>query len=495
MKSKSNRNAFTLVELLVVMSLIVILAGFAIAFFPNAASSARESRGAGIVKSTLDIAKMRAMRDQAPRGVRLWIRKPDGGAYSSPPPTWAAGNAYGQFDTVMFLLPPPDLLTAFRCIAPHTSTLANQPVVNGNAFWQKTQLVTEMQYIEQPEDYADGAIDALVVPWNVTNNYPAFSNVTYNGLTYYSRQIVPPNRPQTPDNDIQFWFPNATIVRFSADIGNNYSFVNTYSPLNSQNFNLLPPDSNMKYWHVQPGDYLEIQGGGLMHRVQTVFPLNPTATPPLMPRQLAVTPPLPFTVNSATLNYRIIRAPRVVGDETVKMTEGTLIDLDTNFIFDNPLPQQTNPGSAKNAVDILFAPNGSVISRGVTTPNIHLWVRSPAQDNPNDVFRGEPTIVSVFVRSGLAGAYQPDPNQIVITGLTNQQFTTITAAGGHGLTVGQPITIFGLNGPPGTALNGPLKKWHVTEVPSATMFKIDNGGAPGFYAGAGAIRAPYRLVK
>ena len=70
---KKVRTGFTLVELLVVMSLIAVLATMAIVFFPNAATANREANAAQQLQGMLNIAKQRALRDQAPRGLRLWI--------------------------------------------------------------------------------------------------------------------------------------------------------------------------------------------------------------------------------------------------------------------------------------------------------------------------------------------------------------------------------------------------------------------------------------
>ncbi len=90
------------------------------------------------------------------------------------------------------------------------------------------------------------------------------------------------------------------------------------------------------------------------------------------------------------------------------MPEGTIIDLNTNLAFGNALPP-TNPWDNGTSlyVDILFSPTGEVISPGVANSNINLWVRSPNSDHPTDVFRGAPTIVSVYTKTGLVGAYPP----------------------------------------------------------------------------------------
>ena len=60
------RNGYTLIELLVVMALMALLAALLVAFFPNAANSQIEARAAMQLQGWLNIAKQRAMRDQAP---------------------------------------------------------------------------------------------------------------------------------------------------------------------------------------------------------------------------------------------------------------------------------------------------------------------------------------------------------------------------------------------------------------------------------------------
>lgn len=164
------RRGFTLVELLVVMSLIAILATLAIAFFPNAASSQVEARSGTLVQGWLTMAKQRAMRDQAPRGVRLWVNNT----------TFFAGA------TLM------------------------------------TNVVTNCQFIEQPPDF------------------PGNSGVTIMGGS--------PTNPQDP-NSIMFMPAGVGIL------------VNGYLPINA---------AQTEYWTVQPGDYLEVLGTGLMHQITQI---------------------------------------------------------------------------------------------------------------------------------------------------------------------------------------------------------------------------------
>jgi prepilin-type N-terminal cleavage/methylation domain-containing protein len=70
MKIQRARRAFTLIELLVVIAIIVALAGITLLFYPK-----REVRlaadGADRLQTYIAAARSRALRDQAPRGVRL----------------------------------------------------------------------------------------------------------------------------------------------------------------------------------------------------------------------------------------------------------------------------------------------------------------------------------------------------------------------------------------------------------------------------------------
>ena len=287
--SRQSRGGFTLIELLVVIALMAILAALTIRFMPNAASSAREARAGTVLQGWLSIAKQRALRDQAPRGVRLWI---------------LAG----------------------------------------------TMQVVECQYLETPDDFTGGQIYTM-------NNAAPYDTIAFSG---------------------------------ASDLLNGYTTA----------------ASDQQYWLVQPGDYLEVMGTGLMRRITT----------PVVGSAIKITPPLPYGIGpvsggTMTSNYRIVRAPRAVGDETLKMPEGTVIELATNGPINgplNPLPITYDPITGLPVyLDILFAPTGTVITRSMTSANLHLWVRAPDLTVPNDFYKGNPTIISIFTRTGFAGAYDP----------------------------------------------------------------------------------------
>jgi type II secretory pathway pseudopilin PulG len=67
----SPRPAFTLVELIVVIVIIISLAALTILLFPRLQDSQRVNKGVDVVQGQLFLAKQLALRDQLPRGVRL----------------------------------------------------------------------------------------------------------------------------------------------------------------------------------------------------------------------------------------------------------------------------------------------------------------------------------------------------------------------------------------------------------------------------------------
>jgi Tfp pilus assembly protein FimT len=271
------RAAFTLVELLVVIALIMILAGLAAAFLPAIGESARAAQGGTMLQQWILTAKQKALRDQVPCGLRL--------------------------------LP---------------------GATNG------TQ-VTTCQFIEQPDDF------------------PLVSGSTVK------------------------------------TVGTNLSQVTVSLNLTNE---------------VAANDYLEVLGSGLMHKILTVNGSGTTTT-------LTLASPLPFAITTPTQQYRIVRAPRVTGDDLLQLPSSVIIDLSTNTTYGNPLPTVNSDGS----YDILFAPSGEVISPGTTTANINLWVCDTF--TPATPGAGDQTIIAIYVRSGATAAQPPAPGTTPYTFITD----------------------------------------------------------------------------
>jgi prepilin-type N-terminal cleavage/methylation domain-containing protein len=142
---------------------------------------------------------------------------------------------------------------------------------------------------------------------------------------------------------------------------------------------------------VQPGDYIELRGTGLVHRIDP----DPKNTP-VQPNELKLLSPLPVEITTWTPQYRIIRAPRVQGEEPETMPVNVAIDL--------AVSRNLPPANSDGNIDILFSPAGAVLGP-VGTDKIILWIRDYTLPTP---FEGEPTLIAVYTRSGLIAAYPVD---------------------------------------------------------------------------------------
>jgi prepilin-type N-terminal cleavage/methylation domain-containing protein len=281
-RADERHSGFTLVELLVVITLIMILAGLAAAFLPAIGETARQAQAATMLQQWILTAKQKALRDQVPGGIRLF------------------------------------------------------PFVDQSTGKIDVSQSRTCQFIEQPDDF---------------------------GVS-----------------------PTSKTGSLSANAGQPY--VTITMPLTNQ---------------VSAGDYLEILGCGLMRKITG---LSPAASSPNSTQvHLSPRSPMPYNVNP-TKQYRIVRAPRVTGDDLLVLPDPVMIDLSTNARFGSSLPTPNGDGS----YDILFSPSGAVISPGLTTDSINLWVRD-ATSAAASTTDGEQTILAIYVRSGLAAAHPPAPGR------------------------------------------------------------------------------------
>jgi type II secretory pathway pseudopilin PulG len=307
-----HRRAYTLVEVLVVVSLFLLICALGYAIVPRMFSGQRRLSAVDQVAQWLVTARQRAKRDGVPTGVRLLL-----------------------------------------------DTDANGRVVfeegSGSA------LVRQLQFVQQPEPLTGGwltrggPIGGQCV--GVRNGVATFQNVDFLGGA------------ETVDQQL-----------------------------------------------VQPGDYLELRGGGSVHRIAGVAPDRGYRT-----LQLADT-----TVNSEpTTNYRIIRQPRLLGGEkTLTIPGGTVLDMGPpsvldpgtgqplSFLSPNPtrsvkVPERITgggPSPRQLVLEILFAPSGAVLSPH--PGKMILWLRDPAAQ-PNE--SKAQCLVAVPVSTGFVGVYEVAP--------------------------------------------------------------------------------------
>jgi prepilin-type N-terminal cleavage/methylation domain-containing protein len=277
------RSAFTLIELLIVIALIVVIAGIGFLTVPLFTSQQRASSNASIIVAWLGDAKVQALKQQQATGVR-------------------------------FVLDP------------------NNPT---------SMFVREMYYVQTPDDFTGG-------------------------MGNPSMYLLASPNPAVPTMTLTF----SSDVDFTGGL------------------------SNQVDWPVQPGDFLEINGGGFLYQITGVNPPAPAPPNSLTVSRLA-------SVGQSTSVWRIIRQPRrVPGEDSLTLNGNAVIDL-----ANSPNVPQRN-ASGQTYYEILFAPNGGVVGRGTKNSNsIILWVRDSTQALPTD---NEPVLISIQVRTGFIGTYQVD---------------------------------------------------------------------------------------
>jgi prepilin-type N-terminal cleavage/methylation domain-containing protein len=278
------RSAFTLIEMLVVIGIIAVLATLSVAIIPSVHQRTKAQRGADNTQGWFLVARERALRDHAPRGIRLLV---DSDGY-----------------------------------------------------------VRSMVFIEQPDPITGGAL--------------------------------------TPD---------------------------TNSPTMNHVLLSNPPDvtggqgANSALWPIQPGDYLQIQGGSSFLISQVDAANNGLFTQNAIWSQ-AVGPPNP------TSNYLITRAPRqTAGEDVLRLPDDVVIDLSLS----RPMGLVPPPYAA--SYDILFTPSGALTGTlGDGYGKIVLWLRDVTKDyplpiNPNASTGDQPLLV-IYSRTGRIAAVQfnNDPN-------------------------------------------------------------------------------------
>jgi prepilin-type N-terminal cleavage/methylation domain-containing protein len=333
---RSGRRGFTLIEMLVVITLFMVLAGLTVAFLANFRGSAA-SQGTSQVYNWLSMAKQRAIRDRNPYGVRLI---PD-----------ATGN-----------------------------------------------FVSELQYIEQPEDY-----HAL--------------GGTYTGLA--TNATLP--APQ------KIFCPQASPP-------NNY-FLLTFA---SEDFTGGFPSANSNLFPVQPGDYVEVNGAGKVHRIASGAlgdvdingnPVNGVnfnsasaatgnKTGLVVVGQVGAGQPDAPVPASGAWQYRVIRQPRVVGEDALRLPQGVIINLQQVYTVavgppPGPYYGPKTPLAQNQTFDILFGAKGQVVGSAAAYDKIILWIHETTGAPSTDAVDAtrNPNLIVINTRSGAIASYNVNTDQ------------------------------------------------------------------------------------
>jgi prepilin-type N-terminal cleavage/methylation domain-containing protein len=350
-KIADRRDAFTLVEMLVVIAIILVVAALAAAFAPRVDDNQKLSRAVDNLEQWLLTAKMRAKRDGLATGIRFIQTQGD-----------------VNIDPGLKLVPP--VATVF----------------------------SQFQYIQQPEPLSGGVCVGGPAPALLP---PAYQYPPVTGNYYTGGLLI--SAAQTPANSgleyVTFFGTNTP-----APVGVDFSLGGT------PQFDAF----GRPQWLVQSGDYLEINGGGvyLIANVVTPPPGQPATTLQLgaTPYDLALNIPL-ISPASPMTNYRILRQPRVlIGEEPLSLPNNYAVNFNAIPGYlpatpgSNVIPRIVKliPTPPVQYYEILFSPTGAIIGTNAGNPTIVISVWDTTMDTPDSNRVG---IVGVQSRSGFIGAY------------------------------------------------------------------------------------------
>jgi prepilin-type N-terminal cleavage/methylation domain-containing protein len=355
------RRAFTLVELMVAITILVILSALAYLIVPQMMARQIASEGASQLQGWVIMAQQRAKRDQAPRGIRLNLSQ------------------------------------------------GSNP-----------QYVTDLQYIEQPDDYYFNGAQIT----NLTGTMVIFAGA---GLDFYGGNgQAGPWLVQVGD----YLLVNGGLPHQITQVGNPQTLPN--GPAVS--LTLLPSviTAAAGGMPIQPGSNVQIpvQSAAnipvgcwvdLDYNTATTEPVlviavdtaGNTITVAQVNNQHAAGGPIATAgIISKTPNpqWLVRRQPRVLaGEDTLQLPQDVAIDLSLSI----PNYNQAN----QTYIDILFDRHGMVIGPMTSYDKVMLWVRDVAQPAPNPNNQaandGDHTLVCIYCRTGGIASHPAnfDPNE------------------------------------------------------------------------------------
>ena len=347
------RPAFTLVEMLLVLGVIVLIATLLVPITLRTISRSNVPQAVQQLQILIGQAKTRAMAEKRPQGIRLHPME-------NSLRTTASGVPLNWYDRVQFIEDPGPFAEGFIW-SPVTDPPPGNPKLMRMPMWNSAASGIETFVLTSPPIELTN-VD--VTAQYIQNNTPGLN---FRRLVYGPFGIIPgsPLRKQ--------------IVPFSFD-------------------NAGSAASNF----VQVGDYLEIKGVGQLYRIELL--LAGTPSPLRLDRPL--TQDIEAPVHGFP-NYRIIRAPRPVPNMPIKpLASGVIIDLTppTAGAALGVSDRDTGGGNGSmwmrgvsagypapntllnGVVDIMFSPTGQVLAAPADI--MYFWVHT--HGNPTAWANREP---------------------------------------------------------------------------------------------------------
>lgn len=388
--------AFTLVELLVAMAIMLAVAGIAV-YVLDVRKHDVVNDGASALQGWLQGAQQRALRDGVPTGVRLQLSLPWTVSLGSQASGSFTLTYKGQTTSAMVYNASYTVVqTAFSAL----STVGGNATVSGPASGGPPYTITFTGPLANNAGAIMANFSALSSPANASLSSAVTQCVYVRNSDDWSKGSVAIARVGAGSGGDNY---TATLSGNGPD-GNPATFADGF-------------DSIPALWAVQIGDFIEIgTTASGANNVYVVTALSNTTTASLFG-------PTGLATLSATTNFRVMRQPRPYsGEPPLQLPPGVIVDIGTNGAYGGPLP--VNPST--NQVEIVFAPSGAVIGAGTGTnialpggtpgsSNIQLWLRDSREDpvsGTTNMFNGQQRLVTVVPRVGsvLANAVDTTPN-------------------------------------------------------------------------------------
>lgn len=367
-----SRSAFTLVEMLVVITILLVMMGVTVAVINVSAEGERIRSGASQVQSYLAGARDRAAFAGRPCGVRLFL------------------DPLGSEDIN------------------GNSQLDNGEDANGNNLLDLGHLVTSMVYIQVPDDWQQGSFTVTSHQGDASSSL-LIEDVKFNG-------VLDPG--EDSDGDGQLDSGEDTLTG-TTDWRSIDLLLNT---------NLLrkPRIMIQGHWYTvwAKGDWT-YQNNGPVHRYLAIRPrfrgsmgedFNNNGVLD-QGEDINGNGELDQGTRVGEGEYRLRLQPAVMpGQEPVLLPAGVAVDLDQcrrrhDAAFAETLPKSWYPANTYlPALDILFSPNGTVVGPEASKGVIHLLVNDVA-DSTQKLFpidlpgaaalnQSDKRVVSLFTRTG-----------------------------------------------------------------------------------------------